>query len=67
MAEGSHQTYGGWEPRHCVVCGKRVLVKNGCWHHPNPKYGPPFEPYAHHHDCVEGLRYLPVERGGYAA
>ena len=26
MSAGSHATFGGWEPRHCCVCGKPVVL-----------------------------------------
>jgi len=26
MAKGSHSTRGGWEPRHCTICGQPVKV-----------------------------------------
>ena len=26
--QGSHQTYGGWEPHLCVDCGRKLTLKD---------------------------------------
>ena len=40
MAKGSHSTYGGWEPRTCYHCGRRLtLARDHAWHHYDDRTG----------------------------
>jgi hypothetical protein len=31
-AKGSHVVWGGWEPRICVICGRRVTLDHTAFH-----------------------------------
>ena len=35
MSRGSHPTRGGWEPKHCSVCGQPIRVSKdpALWFH----------------------------------
>lgn len=35
MAKGSHDTYGGWEPRTCCFCGAKIVKTHvrALWFH----------------------------------
>jgi hypothetical protein len=54
VSEGSHATYGGWEPRVCFVCGERVTLSGKNARGAVFRFGPPST--TRHPDCKKEKR-----------
>jgi hypothetical protein len=44
--KGSHATWGGWEPRRCIACRRRVTLTESAYHG-----GALDRPWSIHADC----------------